>query len=109
MFINPDICCTANFFKTLAASYLNNISCVFIDVCSSCSFLALNWNKKMQIDYRMDPQNKKHRESEEKEWENPVNPALTTDERDKEQLLRQYKEAKRRKDNLTTEETDTKK
>ncbi|HWZ02445.1 MAG TPA: hypothetical protein VNX40_02480 [Mucilaginibacter sp.] len=63
----------------------------------------------MQIDYRMDPQNKKHRESEEKEWENPVNPALTTDERDKEQLLRQYKEAKRRKDNLTTEETDTKK
>ncbi|OIQ66968.1 hypothetical protein GALL_514590 [mine drainage metagenome] len=57
----------------------------------------------------MDPQHKKHRESEEKEWENPVNPALTTDERDKEQLLRQYKEAKRRKDNLTTEETETKK
>ncbi|WP_295674671.1 hypothetical protein [uncultured Mucilaginibacter sp.] len=52
-------------------------------------------------------ENKKHSVSEEKEWENPVNPALTTDERDKEQLLRQYKEAKRRKDNLTTEETKT--
>lgn len=52
-------------------------------------------------------ENKKHRENEEKEWDNPVNPALTTDERDKEQLLRQYKEAKRRKDNLTTEETKT--
>jgi hypothetical protein len=32
---------------------------------------------------------------------------MTTDDRDKEQLLRQYKEAKRRKDNLTTEETKT--
>lgn len=50
---------------------------------------------------------KKHSESNEKEWENPVEPANTTDERDKEQLLRQYKEAKRRKDNLTeSEETD---
>jgi hypothetical protein len=44
---------------------------------------------------------KKNREGEEKEWENPVDPAKTSDERDKEQLLRQYKEAKRRKDNLT--------
>jgi len=50
---------------------------------------------------------KKDRGSEEKEWENPVNPAMTSDERDKEQLLRQYKEAKRRKDNLTTEEEKT--
>jgi len=50
---------------------------------------------------------KKHRESEEKEWENPVDPNATSDERDKEQLLRQYKEAKRRKDNLTTEENET--
>jgi hypothetical protein len=41
---------------------------------------------------------------EEKEWDNPVDPANTSDDRDKEQLLRQYKEAKRRKDNLTTEE-----
>jgi hypothetical protein len=52
---------------------------------------------------------KKNRESEEKEWENPVDPAMTSDERDKEQLLRQYKEAKRRKDNLTEDkETDKK-
>ena len=38
---------------------------------------------------------------EEKEWENPQAPEKTSDERDKEQLLRQYKEAKRRHDNLT--------
>jgi hypothetical protein len=50
----------------------------------------------------MELDSKKNRESEEeKEWENPVDPAMTSDERDKEQLLRQYKEAKRRKDNLT--------
>jgi hypothetical protein len=48
--------------------------------------------------------NKKKRESVEKEWENPADPALTSDERDKEQLLRQYKEAKRRKDNLTSDD-----
>ena len=47
--------------------------------------------------------NKKPVEGE-KEWENPIEPAKSTDDRDKEQLLRQYKEAKRRKDNLT--ETD---
>jgi hypothetical protein len=52
--------------------------------------------------------NKKGRVEEEKEWDNPANPALTSDERDKEQLLRQYKEAKRRKDNLTEEQTDKK-
>ncbi|MDB5015539.1 MAG: hypothetical protein JWQ84_371 [Mucilaginibacter sp.] len=52
-------------------------------------------------------ESKKQRESNEKEWENPVEPAKSSDERDKEQLLRQYKEAKRRKDNLTTEENDT--
>jgi len=40
----------------------------------------------------------------EKDWDNPIDPAKSSDERDKEQLLRQYKEAKRRKDNLT--ETD---
>ncbi|TWI97187.1 hypothetical protein JN11_03648 [Mucilaginibacter frigoritolerans] len=56
---------------------------------------------------QMAPNTKKHNESEEKEWENPVNPALSTDERDKEQLLRQYKEAKRRKDNLTEDEDTT--
>ncbi|SHN25127.1 hypothetical protein [Mucilaginibacter sp. OK098] len=53
------------------------------------------------MQYRMALDSKKNREGEEKEWENPVDPAKTSDERDKEQLLRQYKEAKRRKDNLT--------
>lgn len=38
---------------------------------------------------------------EEKEWANPLNPLAPTDDRDKEQILRQYKEAKRRKDNRT--------
>lgn len=47
--------------------------------------------------------------NDEKEWENPVEPAKSTDERDKEQLLRQYKEAKRRKDNLTETEDDREK
>ena len=61
------------------------------------------------MQYRMALDIKKHRESEEKEWENPVDPNATSDERDKEQLLRQYKEAKRRKDNLTSEENETKK
>lgn len=48
-------------------------------------------------------ESKKGRAEEEKEWDNPVNPTQTSDERDKEQLLRQYKEAKRRKNNLTEE------
>jgi hypothetical protein len=39
----------------------------------------------------------------EKDWENPANPEGTSDSRDKEQLLRQLEEAKRRKDNLTEE------
>jgi hypothetical protein len=56
----------------------------------------------------MAPEKKKISESKEKEWENPVDPAMTSDERDREQLLRQYKEAKRRKDNLT-EDDQTKK
>lgn len=48
---------------------------------------------------------KKHIEQEgEKEWEDPLHPREPSDERDKEQVERQYKEAKRRKDNLT--ETD---
>jgi hypothetical protein len=66
--------------------------------------LALNWNKEQQMQYRMNLDIKRNRENEEKEWEDPNNPALPSDDRDKEQLLRQYKEAKRRKDNLTTEE-----
>ena len=48
-------------------------------------------------------------EKGEKEWENPVEPAKSSDERDKEQLLRQYKEAKRRKDNLTETDDNNKK
>ena len=38
---------------------------------------------------------------EEKKWENPQAPENTSDERDKEQIARQYKEAKRRHDNLS--------
>ncbi|WP_428327590.1 hypothetical protein [Mucilaginibacter sp.] len=57
----------------------------------------------------MELESKKNRESEEKEWENPIHPAETSDERDKEQLLRQYKEAKRRKDNLTEDDNETEK
>jgi len=41
---------------------------------------------------------------EEKEWENPIEPTKTSDPRDEEQMLRQYKEAKRRHDNLTENE-----
>ena len=55
----------------------------------------------------MNIDDKQNRASEEKQWENPVNPASTSDDRDKEQLLRQYKEAKRRKNNLTTEKSET--
>jgi hypothetical protein len=55
----------------------------------------------------MELEKKKNRESEEKEWENPAAPAMTSDDRDKEQLLRQYKEAKRRKDNLTEDDDPT--
>jgi hypothetical protein len=60
------------------------------------------------MQYMMAFDSKKNRESEEKEWENPVNPAMTSDERDKEQLLRQYKEAKRRKNNLTQDDQTNK-
>ena len=66
--------------------------------------MASNWNKSYQMQYMMALESKKNRESEEKEWENPIDPASTSDDRDKEQLLRQYKEAKRRKDNLTKED-----
>ena len=60
------------------------------------------------MQYRMALDISKSREGgeKEKEWENPVDPKAPSDERDKEQLLRQYKEAKRRKDNLTTTEDD---
>jgi len=67
--------------------------------------LALIWNTT----YQMTVEKKKIKISDEKEWDNPVNPSMTTDDRDKEQLLRQYKEAKRRKDNLTEEDNSDKK
>ena len=57
----------------------------------------------------MTVEKKKIKAGEEKEWDNPADPSMTTDERDKEQLLRQYKEAKRRKDNLTEEDNTDKK
>jgi len=53
----------------------------------------------MQYKMALDP--KKISEGEEQEWENPLNPEKPSDARDKEQIERQYKEAKRRKDNLT--------
>jgi hypothetical protein len=37
----------------------------------------------------------------EQQWENPLDPLKPSDARDKEQIERQYREAKRRKDNLT--------
>ncbi len=43
-------------------------------------------------------------DTNEKEWDNPQAPEHTSDDRDKEQLIRQFKEAKRRKDNLSTDE-----
>jgi hypothetical protein len=49
----------------------------------------------------MATEKKKTSDNEEKEWENPREPGNSSDARDKEQIERQYKEAKRRKDNLT--------
>jgi len=44
---------------------------------------------------------KKNNRAEEQEWENPQDPEASSDGRDKEQIVRQYKEATRRKNNLT--------
>jgi hypothetical protein len=44
---------------------------------------------------------KKNQKVEEQQWENPLNPEKPADERDREQLERQYREAKRRSDNLS--------
>lgn len=52
---------------------------------------------------------KKESPAEEKEWENPIDPAKTSDERDKEQIERQYREARRRKDNLTEDDDEEQK
>jgi hypothetical protein len=72
--------------------------------------LAFNWNSIEQPSNTtiMIVEDKK-KDKEEKEWENPTSPDKTSDDRDKEQLLRQYKEAKRRHDNLTdAEDNETK-
>jgi hypothetical protein len=54
-------------------------------------------------------ENKKPEGEKEKVWENPAAPEKSSDDRDKEQIVRQFKEAKRRKDNLTdTDENETK-
>ncbi|RKR81946.1 hypothetical protein BDD43_2108 [Mucilaginibacter gracilis] len=45
--------------------------------------------------------------TDDKEWENPLNPEEPTDARDKEQAKRLYEEAKRQKENLTdTDDTN---
>ena len=49
----------------------------------------------------MEDPKKKTTGGEEREWEDPMDPENPSDGRDKEQILRQYKEAKRRKDNLS--------
>ncbi len=46
--------------------------------------------------------------TEEKEWESPQTPEKPSDDREKEQLIRQYKEAKRLKDNLSDNDEPTK-
>ena len=63
--------------------------------------LAIDWsNTKTMLTLSTDPE-------EEKEWENPKDPEAPSDQRDKEQIIRQYEEAERRKENLTEEkETD---
>ena len=67
--------------------------------------LALNWNILSQVNQFKMAFTKKHIvQKEEQEWEDPLHPNQPSDERDREQIERQYKEAKRRKENLT--ETD---
>lgn len=41
---------------------------------------------------------------EEKKWDNPQDPENTSDNRDRDQIARQYREAKRRHDNLTEDQ-----
>jgi hypothetical protein len=49
---------------------------------------------------------KKNQQVEQKEWEDPLNPEKPSDERDQERLQRQFKEAKRLKENLTDGDND---
>lgn len=51
-------------------------------------------------------ENDKKPAADEKEWENPLDPEKPADARDQEQLARQLKEAKRRKDNLTDDDNE---
>lgn len=50
------------------------------------------------------PSDPKKEEKQEQSWQNPTNPEKPRDERDEEQLLRQKKEAERRKENLSTDD-----
>lgn len=57
-------------------------------------------------DTDMITEKKNDQQGEQKKWENPANPREPVDGREEEQILRQYNEAKRRKENLTeTDET----
>jgi hypothetical protein len=51
---------------------------------------------------------KQNEQADEKEWENPQNPEKSGDARDEEQIQRQYKEAKRRHDNLSENQNKAK-
>ncbi len=52
---------------------------------------------------------KQTRQADEKEWQNPLDPEKSGDARDEEQIQRQYKEAKRRHDNLSENQNKAKK
>ena len=71
------------------------------------TFFASGWKFGIVLDcilsnaVVMEAKNKAARVEDEKEWDNPVEPTKTSDARDEEQVLRQYKEAKRRHDNLS--------
>ncbi len=54
------------------------------------------------------PKDLQQGEKEEKDWDNPANPEKAEDDRDLEQLLRQKKEAERRKNNLSEDPEKTK-
>jgi hypothetical protein len=56
----------------------------------------------------MATQKKDDQKVEEQKWEDPLDPEKPGDERDQEQLLRQYKEAKRLNENLTDKDTKKK-
>jgi hypothetical protein len=51
---------------------------------------------------------KQNQQADEKEWDNPQHPEQSGDARDKEQVQRQYTEAKRRHDNLSENQNKAK-